>query len=191
MKKEQNSRRKAGKVVKAKHIVKAVLREKRRCRLSDEDYVLQHNYRESYNQKEKDVIMNCLFCTEGSFDVPYDGYYYYELKPNTRFYKLVPRMHKYHEAREWLNDCDELHKKHQEAYAREICKRGVTREIEAAFIWDEYFDSRGGPWHRSYENVLRRLHKYGHKFSPEARNQMRWHCWDLYMELYPEECHET
>lgn len=188
MKKNRKLPRQSGKkVFKAKHIVKAVLRKQRRRRLSDKDYVLCHNYGESYNQKEKEVIMNCLrFETEGSWDEPWDGTYYYERKPGAKFRKLVPRMHKYHEAREWLNDYDELHKKHQEAYVREICKHGVTEEIEMAFIWCEYYNEYGGPWHECYLNVLRRLRQNGHKFSPRAREAMRLHWYDFYKELYPE-----
>lgn len=184
---KRNSFRKRKNALNACAVLKTVLRRQRRQRLSDDDYVLRHNYGESYNQKEKEVIMNCLrFETEGCWDEPWDGTYYYELKPGAKFRKLIPRMHKYHEAREWLNDYDELHKKHQEAYVREICKHGVTEEVEMAFIWCKYYNECGGPWYECCTNVLRRLHQNGHKFSLRAREAMRQHCYDFYQELYPE-----
>ena len=191
MKKDKRfSRKNEKKVIKSAVFVKAVLRKQRKRRLSDEDYVLCHNYGESYNQKEKEVIMNCLrFETEGSWDEPWDGYYYYELKPGAKFRKLIPRMHKYHEAREWLSDYEPLHEKHQEAYAREICKHGVTKEIEMAFIWGKYYYC-GGPWYKMYGNVLVRLKQNGHKFSEEARQAIKKHDYFVYRMLFPEDCRD-
>ena len=124
-------------------------------------------------QKEEAEIMAYLeHKTETSIYVEYDGYYRTEANPGKRFYSFVPVMHKYDKVRRWLNSYDEMHAKHQEAYAKEICRRGVTKEIEMAYICN----FGGYYWETGCENVLMSLHRHGHKFSAEARELMKLRC---------------
>ena len=135
-----------------------------------------------YNWKQEKVIRDYLEGkTEGAFYVPYDGYYYYEKSPSRLFYRLVPVLHKYPFALAWLNSCDELNKKHQKAYVCELCRRGVTLEIEMALIEHNMYGCSG------CENLLIELHKHGHKFYPAALQRMKWRCPWVYQQIYPEE----
>ena len=187
MKKEKrNSFRKRKNALKAHVVLKEARREQKK--IERQGVARKSIYPEGYSRKLEKIINHYLRCeTERSFYVPYDGDYYYERNPSRLFHRLIPVLHKYHVAREWLNDYDELHKKHQEAYVCEICRRGVTQEIEMALIHSKYFNEYGGPWEESCENLLIALHKHGHKFSPMARRMMKWRCSYAYSQIYPDD----
>ena len=164
-KRERNSFRRRKKILKAKDAFRLALIRQRRIDFAG----LRDKSR--YNWKQKQLIMDYLENkTQGSFCVPYDGYYYYEKPPTRLFYRLVPFMHKYPEALAWFNSCNDFNKKHQKAYVCELCRRGVNIEVETALIEYYLYGCIG------CENLLVALHKHGHKFSPGALRRMKWRC---------------
>ena len=122
-----------------------------------------------HEKAELAEIMKVLWAADRTSDVQ-----------GVRFFRLVPKMHKYYESRDFINEYGHI----AEAYCEDVICLGVSEEVEMAFICD---NDPAKPWITRTKNTLWYLHRNGHEFSPKAREEMKKRCPDTYKLMYPED----